>query len=415
MSKHTAHVADRSWTADQAVAQTWVDIGEVFTIPPSTTAYYELTVLETQPGFSSSGGEGSLTAPASAAKATVELAVTRDATTGITITQDNQVANTTGWQVGKVNNTGALGVPAFVGAEIRAIDDGAGGWKLQQRVGNTQAASSASPLLGAVGVRSLASVAWSSATTKIFGAAVCSESYGTSWTMNTGTASIFGISGVHIGKGAAVERIIVGESGTKCSVTWRSSTDALGLTIAADASDADITSVGTMDVTSGGNCTISATGSLSMSATTIAKVAGTTKVQLCSDGDLVELCSDTAGTVPRVAFQWANPDPQTTNDTITTLLNVDCPARPKSYIFRVHVRDASLNMASWTKEVRAVLRGGTSVIIGTAYTNVAPDVSDAALSGCLLTISAASTLVRARGTGIAATTLDWSVSVEIVG
>ncbi len=65
---------------------------------------------------------------------------------------------------------------------------------------------------------------------------------------------------VSIGLSAVAERFVIDDNGTKARLRGYGSANTLGLTIETDASDTNLTTVGTCDITTGGNCTLAVTG-----------------------------------------------------------------------------------------------------------------------------------------------------------
>ena len=101
----------------------------------------------------------------------------------------------------------------------------------------------------------------------------------------------------------------------------------------------------------------------------------------------------------------------TTNATITTLLTIAVPTGSAiGGLIKIVVRDTTTTASSafYMRQVLSTNTSGTAAIIGSVIT-LGTDVVAVALVTALVTISVTSGNLLIRGTGIAATTLEWQV------
>lgn len=111
-------------------------------------------------------------------------------------------------------------------------------------------------------------------------------------------------------------------------------------------------------------------------------------------------------------------DTATTDATKTTIATLTpSTTRPTQYEVLVRVEDASGNMKAWFDRIACRGQGGAAAFAGggtAAVAATADGAADAAVSSCALEYDCSTTTVRVRATGLAATTLTWSVSVREV-
>lgn len=101
----------------------------------------------------------------------------------------------------------------------------------------------------------------------------------------------------------------------------------------------------------------------------------------------------------------------TTNATITTLMTVPIPTNSAmGGMVKITVKDTTThtNAAFYVRQVLAVNNAGTTSIIGTVSA-IGVDMVAAGLVTALVTLNVTGTDLLIRGTGIAATTLEWQV------
>lgn len=112
----------RTSTVGLSTPQAWADVGLPVPLAAETTTFYEVSLQVSWPAHTTDGGEPFASELAAMKVRTLNVAVTRDAATGVVVVTDGGDCVTADpWNVGRVS--------------VRIVGDGASGWQIEAQRG----------------------------------------------------------------------------------------------------------------------------------------------------------------------------------------------------------------------------------------------------------------------------------------